>query len=199
MNERFLPLLSLAFLSCMMISRPLRAALHSFNDTLKVNLATSKIDWKGTKMFGAGKHEGEVPLLNGYVIVKKNTLIGGRFTIDMKNLTVTDIPKTDPIPIRNLNTHLKSKDFFDVQTFPTASLILDKIKQSGKDSLDISAHLTMRGVTQSIQFKVSKNATRYTAHFIIDRFRWNVGYTGSWADRTLVDKDIDLKITIATN
>ena len=32
--------------------------------------------------------------------------------------------------------------------------------------------------------------------FRLDRFRWNIGYKGSWADKTLVDKDITFSIVL---
>jgi polyisoprenoid-binding protein YceI len=49
-----------------------------------------------------------------------------------------------------LDTHLKSADFFDVEKFPNATFVSDKITVTGKDSADIQGTLTLHGVAKPI-------------------------------------------------
>ena len=41
-------------------------------DTIKLDLERSKLFWKGTKMRGAGSHEGEVRISDGCMLRDKN-------------------------------------------------------------------------------------------------------------------------------
>ena len=66
-------------------------------------------------------------------------------TIHMDKMA-TGIPK--------LEEHLKSKDFFDVAKYPTATFISDKINVTGKDTATIDGTLTMHGVSKPIVLDV---------------------------------------------
>ena len=66
----------------------------------KINIGLSKIHWKGTKMRGLGKHEGEVNLKEGYFLIEENKIVGGKFIIEMNTINVTDIPKHETVPRR---------------------------------------------------------------------------------------------------
>lgn len=161
----------------------------------KINIELSKIYWKGTKMRGLGKHEGEIKLNEGYFLIEENKIIGGKFTINMNSINVTDIPKHETIPRRNLNNHLKSDDFFAVSKYPFALFEIETI-----NSNEISGVLTIRDVSKKIQVQSSitqkDNKFKITASFSINRFEWNVGYAGSWIDKTLVDKNIQFTVEI---
>ena len=50
------------------------------------------------------------------------------------------------------DAHLKSPDFFDAETFPELVLETKQVKAKGED-LVVDAELTIRGVTQPVQFK----------------------------------------------
>lgn len=161
-------------------------------DTIFVDTESSKIKWKGTKMRGLGKHEGTVDLKSGYLILSGEDISGGEFIIDMHSIDVTDIPEHEPVPRRNLINHLKSEDFFAVGQYPEAHLKLTSVESS----LKIQGLLSMHGITNPIEFEASKNDQGYEAMMIIDRFKWNVAYEGSWIDRTLVDREIELSINL---
>jgi len=167
-------------------------------DTVKVDLFQSKIHWKGTKMSGAGKHEGEIKLESAYFITENDQLKGGNFVIDMQTIGVSDIPEHEPIPRRRLNNHLKSSDFFDVEKYPTASFEITNIKKLTTDSLKVSGNLTLKGITKNIGFSALNKDKVFSAKFTFDRFQWNIAYEGIWADKTFVDKDIELKIELKT-
>lgn len=171
---------------------------NRFGDTLKVLLSKSTMTWKGTKMRGAGKHEGEIKLKSGYFITEDDDIVNGSFVIDMTTIAVTDIPEHEPIPRNNLNNHLKSSEFFDVAQFPTAEFQITDVKNSGADSLAVKGNLTMKNTTKNITFSAHYAKKQFTAKFKIDRFQWHVAYEGNLMNKTLVDKDIELQIILQT-
>jgi polyisoprenoid-binding protein YceI len=165
-------------------------------DTLQVDLSNSNIHWKGTKMRGAGKHEGELRLQSAYFLSNNGNIIGGQFIANMTTIGVTDIPEHEPVPIRNLNNHLKSEDFFEVEKYPTSKFVITKTEGLQNDSISVSGNLTLKDITKNIIFKASSNENEFSTKFTFDRFQWNIAYEGSWADKTLVDRDVELTINL---
>lgn len=181
------------------VSEQIVSSNYSSGDTLNVNLSNSNIYWKGTKMRGTGKHEGEIQLKNGFFITQNKHIIGGQFTIDMRTIEVKDIPKTDPIPIKKLTNHLKNADFFDVEKYPTATFEIIDVKQTNSDSLQVFGNLTLKNIIKHIAFKALYVNNSFSTTFSIDRFQWHIAYEGSWTNKTLVDKDIELTIELVVN
>jgi len=167
-------------------------------DTSKIDLSKSTIHWKGTKMRGTGKHEGKIELKSGYFVTTNEQLVHGNFVVAMTTIEVTDIPEHEPVPRNNLNTHLKSSDFFDVEKFPISELQMMSIKQITLDSLWITGNLTLKDITKRVEFGAKYQSKSFETKFTIDRFQWNIAYEGNFADKTLVDKDIELTIQLKT-
>ncbi|WP_370089334.1 YceI family protein [Ekhidna sp.] len=161
-------------------------------DTVWVDPQSSQIIWKGTKMRGLGKHEGVIALKRGYLLMTNDVPAGGEFIIDMRSMEVTDIPEHEPIPRKNLINHLKGPDFFAVDQYPEAQLKLTSVVSP----LKIQGLLDMHGISNSITFEAFKNDQGFQTVIILDRFRWNIAYEGSWIDRTLVDREIELNINL---
>lgn len=170
----------------------------TLGDTIKIEHSKSHIHWKGTKMRGVGKHEGEIELKSGYLIIENKQLVNGNFVIDMSTIGVTDIPEHETVPRKNLNNHLKSADFFDVEKFPTSELQITNVKKISSDSLLISGNLTLKDITKNVEFRANYKGESFTTRFTFDRFHWNISFEGSFANKTLVDKDIELTIKLET-
>lgn len=168
------------------------------SDTLKVNLSRSSIHWKGTKMGGAGKHEGQIELKDAFFNTSENHLVGGHFTVDMSTIQVTDIPEHEPVPRKRFIDHMKSEDFFDVENYSIAKFEITNLENITDDSLKVSGNLTIKEITKNITFLAEKKQKAFTTKFTFDRFQWNIAYEGSWVDKTLVDKDIELTIKLTT-
>lgn len=166
------------------------------NDTLKVDVSQSFIHWKGTKMRGTGKHEGVIQLQQAYFTANDTVLTGGKFIANMNSIEVTDIPIHEPVPRKRFNKHIKSKDFFDVETYPTSSFTITNIEQITNDSLKISGNFTLKNITKNITFNAYMVQKEFSAAFTFDRFQWNIAYKGSWIDKTFVDKDIELRLKL---
>jgi polyisoprenoid-binding protein YceI len=59
--------------------------------------------------------------------------------------------------IKELDDHLKSKQFFDTAAFPTATFVSNKVNVTGKDSANVQGILTMHGVSKPVTLKVKFN------------------------------------------
>lgn len=174
------------------------AVVNHISDTIILTPKLATIYWKGTKMRGAGKHEGTIDLKKGIFLTRDNHLIGGSFIVNMSSIAVTDIPEHEPIPRANLNNHLKSADFFDVTKYPQATFEITKVNEVTTDSLNVIGNLTIKDITKTISIGATYRNTTFATTFTFDRSLWDIAYTGSWADKTFVDKDVELRINITT-
>lgn len=173
-------------------------------EQLVVDTTMSVVHWKGTKI--GGEHVGTLKLKSGELIVNGNEA-SGSFVVDMN--TIVDKDLTDKAMNDMLVGHLKSKDFFDVATYPESSFAITKIEEvpNGKDSVShmISGNLKLKDVERNITFsaKISKDGDLYKAEtlpFTIDRTQWNVKFGSKTLFPDLKDKivddNIELQITI---
>ena len=172
----------------------------------------SYLKWRGFKSFVDWDHLGTIGVQSGTFAVSEGQLVGGSITIDMNSIAVVSIK--DEGKRGYLEGHLKSQDFFLVDTFPTAVFEIIKVREEATDEASsvVVGNLTIRGITNSIEFPanviVEEGSVQFTAPtFSIDRTKWNVKYHDS-EDATiaetlkedLIDHSIELTINVsATN
>jgi polyisoprenoid-binding protein YceI len=185
-------------------STPGPAACDSGDVRLSADLQRSLIEWKGTKFWGLGKHEGIVRLKSGELCVREGQISAGTFVADMTSIEVTDIPANDPVPRRRLRDHLMSEDFFHVAAYPEARLALTAVQREDHSLHRVTALLTIRGRTHRIEFfarvwALNDTAVSAEAHLELDRHRWNVSYVGSTLRDDLVDDDFVLDLKLAAH
>jgi polyisoprenoid-binding protein YceI len=182
-----------------------------------VSTNDSKIEWVGTKV--SGYHTGAVPIKSGEIIVNNGEVTGGKFAMDIANMTVLGPKGSDTAGNKKLLTHLKSADFFDVAKHPEGTFELTGVTaykgDAIKDTTDarqeeineykvtdpthmVSGNLTLKGVTKNIEFParitVSGNTAEAIARFNIDRKQWGIVYPGKPDD--LIRDEIHLGIAI---
>ena len=96
-----------------------------------------------------------------------------------------------------LTGHLKSPDFFDTKTFPTATFTATAIVPSGAQT-NVTGNLDLHGVTKSITFPamiwVTDNAVSVKADFAINRRDFNINYPGMPND--LIRDNVVIKLDI---
>jgi polyisoprenoid-binding protein YceI len=154
----------------------------------------STLNWVGEKV--TGQHTGTLKLQNGWLTMKDNKITGGEFLIDMASLKESQGNAM-------FEKHIKSADFFDVEKFPTAKLVLKSSDSFDKGSSAVSGELTIKGVTNPIEFKAATqkkdDGNWFFANISIDRTKWNIKYgSGSFFDN-LGDKTIydEFKVKVA--
>lgn len=81
--------------------------------------------------------------------------INGEFDINDKDITKLKIDATLDLATINTNnekrdTHLKSKDFFDIEKNPTMTFKSTKVAKKSTNQFIVSGKLTMNGVTKDV-------------------------------------------------
>ena len=86
------------------------------------------------------------------------TTVNGTLSLDpdkveQSTLTVTIDAASISTGFAPLDTHLKSKDFLEVETYPTIIFKSTSVKRTGEDTADVVGDLTIHGVTKSVTLK----------------------------------------------
>ena len=151
----------------------------------EVSTDKSTVTWKAYKV--TGSHTGTVALESGSLIFDNDRLSGGEFTVDMSTLTSTDLEGEWK---DKLVGHLKSDDFFSVEKHQTSTLVFTQVKQTGKNSYEVTGDLTIKGITKPVTFDLSVYGSKATATMKVDRAQYDIRFgSGSFFDN-LGDKTI---------
>ena len=165
--------------------------------SVKADTEKSYVYWRGNEV--GGYHDGNIKLRSGYIISDHGKLVGGKFIIDMNTITNLDI-KSEKYSQKLVN-HLKDDHFFDVEKFPTSVLIIKNVKKISDQNYNITADLTIRGITNEINFisnvRLRGNQFQAEGDIVIDRTKWDVKYrssiVGTVADK-LIEDNIEFKV-----
>ncbi|MEL0026530.1 MAG: YceI family protein, partial [Schleiferiaceae bacterium] len=141
----------------------------------------STVAWRGFKTYVQSEHLGTVNVQEGTFEVADGKLVGGTITIDMNSITNTDIE--DEGKRGYLEGHLKSQDFFFVDSFPTAVFEIVEVLDPSEATKysTVTGNLTIRGTTNSITFPadvvVGEEGVKFMAPtFSIDRTLWGAKF-----------------------
>ena len=142
-------------------------------DIYNVDIQKSKIDFVAHKK--SNYHTGFFPLQSGTLQVENGKLTGGKFTIDMANLKVTD-------GADDLGKHLLKPDFFDVSKFPIANFTINKVSYINDQDCNIEGSLNCKGLSIAVNFKATIESTNKEkglfahAYFNIDKTTLGISY-----------------------
>lgn len=160
--------------------------------------ATSGVKWSAGKPLIEGYiNSGTIAFKDGSITVTESAA-SGKFTIDMTTIKV-GLTSKKPGRESALETHLKSKDFFDVAKYPTGEFTIDSVlKRADSDAThvyDVTGTLTLKGKKNAVTFPAEiymKDGMLHAhAKFEIDRTKWGITYgSGSFFDN-LADNAID--------
>ncbi|WP_093368146.1 YceI family protein [Psychroflexus sediminis] len=160
----------------------------------KVNIKESSITWEGEKL--TGSHEGTIDLKDGYFLMEDGELVGGEFTADMTSINVTDLEGDSR---EKLMGHLRSDDFFGVDTHETATFVINTVAKKKDNVYGISGDLTIKGKTNPIAFDMEMNENSATTNLTIDRTKYDVRYGSNTFFDNLGDKTIYDEFDLAIN
>ena len=160
--------------------------------TFNVDVKQSKIEFSGAKK--SGYHPGTFALKGGSVSVENGKLTGGSFVIDLASLKILDDAA------EKLEGHLKSKDFFDVEKFSTATFDIKSVKYVSESKANIDGELTIKGIKAKVSFTTSSAFTAAKEGEEINHFFGHATFT---IDRTLLGLtaapghiDNDVQVTV---
>ena len=153
----------------------------------------SMLTWTGSKV--GGTHAGTINVSGGDVKVSDGAVTGGKVTIDMNSINCTDLEAGKGK--EKLEGHLKSPDFFDTATNPTASFEITSVAGG-----NITGNLMLKGVTKSVTFPANVNVTPdgvavTSGEFTINRTDWGIQYGSASFFDGLKDKAINDNIGLS--
>ena len=164
--------------------------------TLPVDAKSSKLVWGAKKV--TGTHAGNIPLTSGSLVVDGDKLKGGSFVFDVKNLTVTDVK--DAEMNGKLTGHLKSPDFFAVESHPEAKFVITSVTPKSAGAYDVTGKLTIKGITNEVKFpatvKTEGNKITADAKIAVDRTKYDIKFRSTNFFENLGDKAIDNDFTL---
>lgn len=190
MKKTGILILALAF-----ISMSFTNSIKAVKSTLKVDVTKSTIKWKGYKP--TGSHEGIILLQSGNIELEDSKIVGGSFTVDMTSIKDADGSE-------RLEGHLKSEDFFEVETFATSTFKISKVTNEAGKTL-VTGIMTIKGISKEITFPATVNSTEDSVTltsetFQINRAEFNVKYKSKSFFNDLKEKfvndEFDLQVTI---
>ncbi|KAA0211750.1 YceI family protein [Ignavibacteria bacterium CHB1] len=178
---------------------------HGSDETeiLKINKSSSIVEWIGRKV--TGEHNGTVDVKSGELFLKDGKVTGGKFVIDLNTIKVLDL--TDPEYNAKLTGHLKSDDFFSVDSHPEAKFeitsVFEKADATG-NTHKVSGNLTIKGITKNITFpaviKVNGQSVSTSSDFNIDRTEWDIRFrSGKFFENlgdNMINDDFNIKFKI---
>jgi len=137
---------------------------------------TSTITWTGSKV--TGKHDGGFKAFSGTIaLADPSKPESAQVSVEIQTASIfTDNEK--------LAGHLKSKDFFEVDQFPTATFTSTGVQPGGAGGAThtITGNLALHGVTKSVTFPATIMLQRESvvakAEFSINRKDWGLVYAG---------------------
>ncbi len=174
--------------------------LPSSEGAATYNITEGTVNWVGRKATKT-EHHGTFKVKGGAISVKEGRILGGKVEIDMNSLAVLDL--TDATERGQLESHLKSPDFFWAARYPTAEFTIDEVLPSNIPNFNsvVAGTLKLRDksgvVNVPLKLKVTDNSlTVESATFIINRTKWGVNF-GSGIIGTIKDKMIDDNVSLA--
>lgn len=174
-----------------------------------VNLESSKVSWKAFHKGGFAPRWGTVSLQSGEISAADGQVTAGNFILDMKSLQVDSASVTEKDKkYTELEAHLKSPDFFNVEKDPTAEFKVTTIADLATAPADaveganktVSGNLTLLGKTLNVTFpaKITVDATSVAvlAKFTVNRADWGIKFGSTAADPAewMISKDIEIGV-----
>ena len=176
------------------------AALQNYGTGFELLPQQSIIYWLGSSP--TGTHNGSLKFKESKLFIDQaGNLAGGVFNIDMTTIANLDI--SDPDEKKDFEENMKSGNFFQVDSFPTAEFRIVAVTAS-KDSLTnamVDGELTIKSITKPLRIKAHVNIAEnimliIIPEFIIDRTEWGINYNSKKIFSNLLDNLINDEIKI---
>lgn len=168
--------------------------------------AASVLEWTGRNI--NNRHYGRIPFSGGELVIDRGELQQGKMVLDMTGISNLDLQ--DDTYRQMLISHLKSDDFFDVQRYPTATIVISGWQAisgaaPGRPDHVITGELTIKGVTRELSFPAivmpqEDGSLKAQAIVDLDRTAWGISYgSGRLFEKLgmhLVNDRIDIELFI---
>lgn len=161
---------------------PAAGAVYAFSPE------NSTISFIGSKV--TGSHDGGFHQFSGSVTVPGGDINAGYVALE---IDLTSIWSDN----ERLTGHLKSPDFFEVETYPTTTFHSTSLAQNG-DEWTITGNLNLHGVEKSISFpaaiELTESGLSVNAEFALNRKDFGIAYAGQ--PDNLIRDEVLMKLAI---
>lgn len=99
----------------------------------RIQKSSSTVNWTGKKVLGL--HTGSINIADGFIEIADNLIKSGEIQIDMTSIIITDIE--DKKTHDDFLAHLKNDDFFAVDKFKIAKLVISGSEKTEKNKLKV--------------------------------------------------------------
>lgn len=149
----------------------------------------SSLGFVGSKV--TGSHDGGFETFSGTIWLVDDDPASSSLEVDIDTTSLwSDNEK--------LTGHLKSADFFEVETYPTATFRSSSIEARDAGGYTVTGNLELHGVTKQISFPaeidIADDEIRASAEFAIKRFDFDIVYPGKAED--LIRDDVLVKLDL---
>ena len=166
--------------------------------TATLDIENSNLKWTGKKITNSS-HYGSLKFKSGEVKFSNGIIESGKFVVDMTTINVEDIEGRGK---SRLEGHLKGDDFFSVEDFKEATLVINSSSKNG-DSIKVMGTLTIKDLNSDVEFDMNKSGEGWTADLTFDRSKHNVRFrSGSFFENlgdNLILDDIELNAKLSFN
>ena len=163
-----------------------------------IETAQSQITWTGREV-STSYHYGTLDFVSGNFEISNGAIVNGEFIVDMTSINNQDL-KGDRKA--RLEGHLKSDDFFSVESYPTAAISINSSELISDGRWNVSADLSIKGFTHPVNFEMISSEDGWSANLVFDRSKYDVRFRSGSFFENLGDKliydDIELSINLTT-
>jgi len=129
---------------------------NDFEGNFIFDPAQSSAKWTGSKKIIVDYFDsGSINIKSGNINFSNGSIAGGEIVFDMQSIFAVTTGRGDGQD--NLTRHLKSEDFFEVETYPEARYVVNSSTQTSEGYV-LNGDLTLKGKTNPISVNV-KTAT----------------------------------------
>ena len=175
------------------------ATITAADSTYDINLDESSLVWTGREV-STSSHYGTINFKSGQFEIADGLISQGEFFVDMTSINVQDLTGGSK---ERLEGHLRSDDFFSVESFPSAHLYISSSELISDGKWMVNGFLTIKDISHPVLFEMANTQDGWTAKLVFDRSKYNVKFRSGTFFETLGDKliydDIELEINLKTS
>ncbi len=163
-----------------------------------IETSQSQITWTGREV-STSSHYGTLDFVSGNFEISNGAIVNGEFIVDMTSINNQDMEGDSKA---RLEGHLKSDDFFSVESYPTAAISINSSELISDGKWNVSADLSIKGFTHPVNFEMISSEDGWSANLVFDRSKYDVRFRSGSFFENLGDKliydDIELSINLTT-
>jgi polyisoprenoid-binding protein YceI len=202
MNKLFTFLMLIVLASCNtnpnQSSNQQAQGVATADNIYNIDNTQSQITWTGREV-STSSHYGTLDFVSGNFEISNGAIVNGEFIVDMTSINNQDMEGDSKA---RLEGHLKSDDFFSVESYPTAAISINSSELISDGKWNVSADLSIKGFTHPVNFEMISSEDGWSANLVFDRSKYDVRFRSGSFFENLGDKliydDIELSINLTT-